>query len=139
MDRPGRPIEVIDSLLEELFEQDRRQSTNVFDQNPKFWSKTLFSCNGKQKVILLPDKIRPHVAKSFTTPGIISWLSSIWLPLVPIDAAFLPGENLYRSRKNQKRPRLVFFLQTRKLLQDWNTTTTRKMGESHTKWWKLFW
>jgi [histone H3]-lysine36 N-dimethyltransferase SETMAR len=31
-DRPGRPIEANDSLLEELFEQDRRKST----KNPKF-------------------------------------------------------------------------------------------------------
>ena len=31
-DRPGRPIEANDSLLEELFEQDRQKST----KNPKF-------------------------------------------------------------------------------------------------------
>ncbi len=28
-DRPGRPIEANDSLLEKLFEQDRRKSTKI--------------------------------------------------------------------------------------------------------------
>ena len=67
------------------------------------------------------------------------WFSSIRLPLVSIDEAFLTGENLHGSWKYQKRPRFVFLLQSRKLLQKGNSITAIKMGEDHTKWWKLLW
>jgi hypothetical protein len=65
-----------------------------------------------QKVILLHDSARPPVAETTremieypdceVLPAVLSFLSSIRLPLVPIDAAFLPGENLHGSRKCQK-------------------------------------
>ena len=55
------------------------------DQPPLFTPERKFQVNS--------GKDREPGLRSFTTTGVISWLSSIRLPLVPIDAAFLPGEN----------------------------------------------